>query len=250
MSFDMKLLFVFHGAIMILFLIGSQLTVSIELAVAGGLATVLAMVAIVRRMRLGWRWPGATPLRWLGALGTLLLGLVFAGASSFQFPPTSASALPWYLGLGGIVAFNLLTLLGLSHTTEAEFRASFDSGNVSVGRAQASIIETRQRTWQSLVVGVYRLLFFAAWLTFVAFIAADGWAMRDGSPALTAEAIIPLTEHGRTVYLPVWQGQIVEGLKLAGMIGIPSVIALGFLLHFGLGVKIFDNLPTWRRDEP
>lgn len=62
--------------------------------------------------------------------------------------------------------------------------------------------------------------------------------------------MIPLIDHGRTVYLPLWQGELVYRLRAAMFIGIPSAIVLGLLLHFGLGVKIFDNLPTWGKDEP
>src|SRR5258708_24850380 len=58
MSFDFKLMFVFHGCMMILFMIGGALSTRQELVFAGVLLLVLILLSSRHRSRLGWRWDG------------------------------------------------------------------------------------------------------------------------------------------------------------------------------------------------
>ncbi|MBI5938825.1 MAG: hypothetical protein HY859_00200 [Caulobacterales bacterium] len=250
MSFDMKLMFVFHVGMMVMFMLGSGLTIETELLVAGGLALVMTTIIVLRRRATRWRWSGASPGQWLMATGTLAAMVLFGLVASFNFSPAEPRALPWFLALVGIGFFNLLSSLGLTHTTETAFRASLaPPASILTTAETSSLIEPRRGGWRSMVRTLYTVLFLGVWLIGLAFFAAYGLAMRDGAAAPTAEAVIPLIDHGRTVYLPLWQGELVYRLRAAMFIGVPSVMALGFLLHLGLGVKIFDNLPTWRRDE-
>lgn len=248
MSFDMRLMFVFHIAMIVMLVTSAALTVAIEAAVAGGLAVVLAAISVMRRRKLGWRWSGAGPLKWLLALGALAAGLLFVGVAAINVPPTSPAMLPWFLAAAGIFTFNLLSVLGIVHQTEAAFEASCGPGDTGLESGDA-LVETRRRTWRDTVVGLYRVVFIAVWLEAMAFFAAYGLAVRDGASQPSVLAAVPLTDHGRTVYLPVWQGDLVEQLRTAMMIGIPSMMVLGLLLHLGLGVKVFDNLATWRRED-
>lgn len=118
-------------------------------------------------------------------------------------------------------------------------------------QGQNPLVETAGSGWRSRVARLYQGGFLFVWLLLAAFLAinilAENFAPRTPTAAATFALAI---KNGHSVYLPFWLGRLAEQLKLTVFIGMPSFFALGFLLHFGLGVKLFSNLPTGRKDEP
>src|ERR1700682_5755339 len=62
MSLELKLLFVYHGCMMVLFLIGEAFSTRQELAFATVLLFLLISLSIRHRRSTGWRWQGVKPL--------------------------------------------------------------------------------------------------------------------------------------------------------------------------------------------
>jgi len=56
MSFDFKLMFLFHGCMMILFVMGGILSTRQEIAFSGALLLVLISLSVRRRRLSGWHW--------------------------------------------------------------------------------------------------------------------------------------------------------------------------------------------------
>jgi hypothetical protein len=240
MSFEFKLMFVYHGCMMVLFMTGGNFSVRQELLFAAALLFVLGSISMHHRRSNGWHWQGASAKNRLAALGGLVLTGVFLYAASPLFPPSNPRFLPWYLAGFGIGLFNFLQSLRLVHSSEAAFLADCgDSGSQAEEPAQA---EPPGRQWQKLVRTVFSFFFFAVWLGFLCFFYYSGKTFRDGSAVPTPTQTEPMTEHGKTVYVTRDQKALCDKLQLFAFVGIPSVLASGFLLHFVFGVKIFDNM--------
>lgn len=248
MSFDMKLMFAYHLAMIAMMAGGRALTVPIELALAGGWAAVLAMASVVHKRREGWRWPGVKALDILMAVGTLAAIALFLFSASPNFPPTSVTSLPWYLAGGGIGLFGILNALKVVRRTRTEFEADVAAAKAPASSAPAAtLVDEPKVDWRTWVVRIYSVAFVAVWLEALAFFYMYGRGVRDGAPAPTSTATWPLTDHGRTVYLTMQDGQLIGTLQQIMMFGIPGAILLGFLIHFGLGIQLYSNLPTWGR---
>lgn len=248
MSFDMKLFFAYHIAMMVMFMGGRSLTVPTELALAGGWAAILAAVSAVHKRREGWRWPGIKPLDLLWAVGTIVAIGLFLFSASPNFPPNTPGALPWYLIGGGIGLLGVLTSLKVVRRTREEFEADVEAARAPVSAPPAAALIDKPGTdWRTWIRRIYGFAFFAIWLEALAFFYMYGRGVRDGASAPTPEASWPLTDHGRTVYLTVQDGQLIGVLQTIMMFGIPGAMLLGLLIHFGLGVPLFSNLPTWGR---
>src|SRR5437660_7020173 len=69
MSLDFKLMFVYHGCMMVLFIAGQSLSVRQEILITSSLVTVLAVITIRHRRVTSWRWPGVRPRDALFAIG-------------------------------------------------------------------------------------------------------------------------------------------------------------------------------------
>jgi hypothetical protein len=123
MSLESKLMFVYHGCMMALFITGRAFTLRQELTFAAVLVFVLASVSIRHRRSAGWRWQGLQTKNLLIAAGGIALMGVFLYAATPLLPPSNPRALPWYLAGSGIVAFKVLQALRLVHPSEAAFLA-------------------------------------------------------------------------------------------------------------------------------
>ena len=105
MSVDFKLMFVYHGTMLVLFATGQLLSTSEEIAIAVLLAVFLLAVAAKRRSNMNWRRPQIGTKHILAAIGTAASMSLFLFAATPLFPPTDHRALPWYLAGGGIGFF-------------------------------------------------------------------------------------------------------------------------------------------------
>jgi len=244
MSLDFKLMFVFHGCMMILFIIGGAFSVRQELAFTAALVAVLTSLSIRNRRISGWHWHGVKPKDVLMAAGIVALMSVFLYAATPQFSPLKSEVLPWYLAGFGIGVFNVMQQLRLVFPSNEAFLADCQeaSGQHGVAPPPAPI----DPLWQRVVRATYSLLFFMVWLGFLAFFYYSGTSFRDGSPIPTANQPEAVTEHGKTVYITHQQKIICDKLELFAFVGIPSIILGGLITHFLAGVKLYPNVPTLR----
>jgi hypothetical protein len=71
-----------------------------------------------------------------------------------------------------------------------------------------------------------------------------GTAFKNGSPEPTITRTERLENHGKTVYVTPSEKQRIHLLQLVSGIGFPVVLLGGAILHFVVGVKLFQNTPT------
>ena len=238
MSYDFKLMFLYHVSMMVLFSTGQALSLGIEVAIAIGLLLVGTLLGIRHRRTTPWVWPGVSVSRLLGATVTICLAGLFLAAAVPLFPPTNPAALPWYLAAFGLFVFGTLHTLKVVAFAEADYF----SPPPALGAD-----ELRWKKWVRLT---FSLFFLAVWLDGVASFYCFGTAFRDGSPKPTAAQTEPLADHGKVVYVTPGQKRLVSTLQTVMAVGIPSVFLLGAVLHFIVGIKLVPNAPTleeWRR---
>jgi len=233
MSFDMKLLLVHHAATLVMFVAGSKLTARSELTIWIVLVSVLLSLSIRHRRQVSWRWPGASLSNYFQAALVLVLGGIFVGSSVPIFPPTDTRALPWYLAVLGLIAFGIASTLRLTTTTEADF-VSRDEASEHGVRAET----TTTRGWKKWVRIAYGVLALAVWLETIASITVFGLKHRDGSPSPTSMQTEPLMSHGNVAYITPSDKSLIDVLNKGSAIGIPAIIALGLILHFGLHIDL------------
>jgi hypothetical protein len=247
MSLEFKLMFVYHGCMMVLFITGGAFSTWQELLFTGVLLFLLTSFSIRHRRSAGWRWQGVKPKNLLMAAGGVALTGVFLYAATPLFPPSNPRFLPWFLAGLGIGTFNVLQGLRLVHPSEAAFLADCREPGSQIEQATNSApTEPIEPKWHRVVRSTFSLLFFLVWLGFVAFFYYSGAAFRDGSPVPTPTRMDAVTEHGKTVYITHDQKILCDKLELFAFVGIPSVIVGGLLLHFIVGVKLYPNTPTLR----
>ena len=238
MSLEFKLMFVYHGCMMVLFITGGAFSSRQELVFTGVLLFVLTSISIRHRRSASWQWQGIKPKHFLMAAGGVALMGVFLYAATPLFPPSNPRFLPWYLAGFGIGFFNVMQALRLVHPSEAAFLA--DCHEPSGQIEQVTQTEPADPQWHKVVRGTYSLLFLLVWLGFVAFFYYSGAAFRDGSPVPTPTQTEAVTEHGKTVYITHDQKMFSDKLELFAFVGIPSVIVGGFLLHFLVYIQTYQ----------
>jgi hypothetical protein len=244
MSLEFKLMFIYHGCMMVLFIIGGAFSTHQELVFTGVLLSLLTSLSIGHRRSTGWRWQGVKPKNLLMAAGGAALTGVFLYAATPLFPPANPRFLPWYLAGFGIGAFNVLQALRLVSASDAAFLADCHEPGSEI--EQATVTEPTEPQWHRIVRSTFSFLFFLVWLGFIAFFYYSAVAFRDGSPAPTPTRQDAVTEHGKTVYIRHDQKLLSDKLEAFAFVGIPSVIVGGLFLHFLVGVKLYPNTPTLR----
>jgi len=238
MSYDFKLMFVYHGSMMLLFATGQNLSLATEVAIAAVVLSACTLLAVRHRRKTPWVWLGISPSRLLGAAATVLLGGLFLSAAVPLFPPTNPGALPWYLAGLGIILFATLHTLRLVAFAEADYFTS------------PAPRRSSELPWRRLVRLMFCIFFLVVWLDGVASFYYFGVTFRDGSPIPTAAQTEPLSNHGKVVYVAPSQKRLLTTLQTGMAFGIPSAFLLGAILHFIIGIKLIPNAPTleeWRR---
>ncbi len=248
MSVDFRLMFVYHGGMMVLFMTGRSLSVRAEIAIALALAAVLTVISVRHRKITHWRWPGVSPRDILFSVLTVAGIVFFLFSTTTLFPPSDSRFLPWYLAGLGIGVFGVLSNLKIVYQSEAEFLAhcrTIDQYGREIEPApeaqEAKDVEIR---WKRVVRGVYTVTFMLLWVGGVAFFYFFGTSFRNGSPVPTASQSEPLTDHGKTVFTTRAEKQRIDRLQAVSWGGIPLVLLSGVILHFIVGVKLFPNTPT------
>jgi hypothetical protein len=238
MSYDFKLVFLYHGSMMLLFVAGQALSLAAEVMIAAALLVAATLLGIRHRRTTPWAWPGVSISRLLGAAATVVLGGLFLSAATPLFPPSNPGSLPWYLAGLGIILFATLNTLRLVAFAEADYFTP------------PTIRRSVELPWKKGARLVYSILFLAVWLDGVASFYYFGTTFRDGSAMPTPAQTEPLRNHGEVVYVTASQKRLVDTLQTGMAIGIPSALLLGVILHFIVGIKLIPNAPTldeWRR---
>jgi uncharacterized membrane protein len=87
MSLDMRLMFGYHIAMMVMMVAGGSLTVRQELTIAATIAALILLVSHYHRQKRHWRWPGAKPVNVLYALGGAFFISFFLFSATRLAPP-------------------------------------------------------------------------------------------------------------------------------------------------------------------
>jgi hypothetical protein len=247
LSVEFRMMFVYHGCMMVLFMTGDALTVKLELLIAIILIAIGAAVSFRRRREKNWHWRSPGVKGAAMAAGTVLLMAFFLYSATPMFSPTRPQFLPWYLAGFGIGLVNVLSALNLVKSSEAEFQAECgEPPPPSTSANGETQLTSPPGRWKQVVRGAFTVYFFAVWITGVSSFYFSGKAFRGGSPTPTASHTEPMTEHGKTVYVSPAEKRLVDLSETGMMVGIPSVFVLAFVIHFLLGVKLVDNAPTLR----
>lgn len=150
MSFDFKLMFVFHIAMMILFGARPFDNAKDQILLAIGLGCVLVVVSVIHKVKFKWSWPGLTLMSIPGTILNIVFLYIFFAVASYSMHPSipvpeiklsSIAQLigeswpvilqaisipvftPWYLAGIGIVAFNILESLKITTSKKTEFES-------------------------------------------------------------------------------------------------------------------------------
>jgi len=244
MSLELKLMFVYHACMMVLFIAGGAFSLRQELTLTGVLLAVLVAISMRHRRSANWRWQSTKSMNLPGAAASVVLTGALLFAATPLFPPSNPRFLPWYLAGFGIGTFNVLQALRFVHPSEMAFLA--DCHEPAGQIEQPFQIEPTDQRWHRILRTAFSIIFLIVWLEFVAFFYYSGVAFRDGSPIPITSKSEAVTEHGKTVYITRDQKIVWDRLESFAFTGIPSVIVGGFFLHFLVGVKLFPNAPTLR----
>jgi hypothetical protein len=248
MSLDFKLMFAYHGCMMALFIAGQNLSVREEILATVFMVIVLAVASITHRRLTHWRWPGARPRDVLFAIAGAVAVAFFLFSATPLFPPSDHRALPWYLAGLGIGTLSILTSLRVVALSEADYLLQCRVIN-QYGREIERVSETAspknaEAHWKKVTRGIYTVAFLLVWIASVGSFFSFGTAFRHGSPIPTATQTEPLVDHGKTAYVTRNEKQRTDHIQLVSWIGIPSIIVSAVVLHFLVGVKLFQNAPT------
>ncbi len=104
-SYDFKLMFIHHGATLVMFALGDTLSIRDQVWIWVVLVSILLSLSIRHRRQVNWRWPGATWANYLQAVVMIVVGAIFLMSSIPLFPPLTPRALPWYLSALGLTLF-------------------------------------------------------------------------------------------------------------------------------------------------
>lgn len=246
-SLDFKLMLVYHGCMMLLFITGGTFTTRQELFIAASLVVVLTVLSLRHRSEIGWKWEGVKTKDLAVALGSGALLVFFLHAATPQFPASNPRFFPWYLAGFGIGAFNILTILKLVRSSEAQLLA--DCRDTPSEPRQEPKTGPSEPRWHRVARGIFSCLFMLVWLEGVASFYYHGKVFSGGSPTPTATQTDPISDHGNTVYVTHAQKLQLDRMEVMMFTGIPAILLSGFVLHFLVGVKLFPNTPTlaeWR----
>lgn len=246
MSVDFRLMFVYHGSMMVMMIAGGVLSLQQEICITTVLVAVLVSISLRYRASLGWQWPGANGRDLLSAIGTAILIAFFLFSATPLFP-VSSHVLPWYLGAAGIGTFGILSSLKVVSGTEADFLLHctvIDQYGQQIPRfselPKPKIVEAG---WKKIARGVYLGAFLLLWIAGVLSFYTFGASFKNGSPLPTATQTEPLLNHGKTVYVTPAEKQRIDRLQMSSWLFIPLILC-GLILHFIMGVKLYDNAPT------
>ena len=207
---------------------------------------ILLGLAIHNRRQRDWRWRGLTGGDWVKAgIGAALM-IAFLYVFSQGLWPLKSITIPMFLFALSIVAFNILSSLKVVQHSEEDFAQSCGDIAPTPLASYDEADDIYEPKWKRTVRGIYSILFILIWLEGVAFFYVHQRYTHEGSLKPTATQTESFNEHGTLVYLAHDQMQINNALLTMMMVGIPSLLLGGFILHFVVGVRMFSNMPETR----
>lgn len=250
MSVDFRLMFAYHGSMMVMMMAGVGLSLQLEIFITIVLVAVLVSISLRHRALFGWQWPGANARDILSAIGTAIFVAFFLFSAAPLFPIDS-QILPWYLAGAGVGTFGILSALKIASGTETDFMLHctvIDQYGQEVPRLceipKPRVVEAR---WKKIARGVYLGAFLLLWIAGVLSFYTFGASFKNGSPVPTATQTEALQNHGKTVYVTPVEKQRIDRLQMASWLFIPLILC-GLILHFIVGVKLYSStstLVTW-----
>lgn len=249
MSMDFRLMFVYHGSMMVMMMAGVGLSLQLEIFITIVLVAVVVSISLRHRARFGWQWQGAKGKDVLNAIGIAIFVAFFLFSATPLFPIDS-QILPWYLAGAGRGTFGILSALKVASGTETDFMLHctvIDQHGQEIPRLceipKPRVVEVVEARWKKMARGTYFCAFMLAWIAGVLSFYVFGMSFKNGSPVPTATQTQPLQNHGKTVYVTAAEKQRIDQLQMASWLFLP-VILFGLVLHFIVGVKLYGNVPT------
>ncbi|HTA29514.1 MAG TPA: hypothetical protein VK731_03475 [Candidatus Cybelea sp.] len=212
-----------------------------EIGYVSVVASVLVVLSIRNRIRLGWRWPGAKLKDVFGTLVAAAFIIFFFGAILPGHSPFNPAVFPWFAAGANFLVYAVLNGLKVVNDSNAAFLQNCGEHRSLAPPEPPPPSRPAQRSWKQILAAVYGIYFLIVWLLGLSFFWRFNLAFSHGSPKPTATQTEKLINHSHTVYITPDEKRMVHLLELSMMCGIPSAMALGVFLHFIVGVKIFDN---------
>jgi hypothetical protein len=242
-SYDFRLFFGFHVgmAALMVFRFVAKVGIVFEIVVVACLLVIGVVLSLRHRRKHQWHWPGGG---WkdvavagvVAALVCYFLGAVLPGTTVFN-----PNLFPWLAAGGGILVYGVLNALKVCHQTEDEFLRHCGTHPPMEQVPLPEPTKPSQPKWKRVVMGAFRVYFFAVWIAGVTFFWKFNAAYASGSQQPTATQTEKLTNHGKAVYITPEQKRTVKLFERSLTFGIPSVFVIAALLHFIVGVKLFDR---------
>jgi hypothetical protein len=215
---------------------------------AGGALALLILIAIIHRVAKHWRWGGVSAR---GVARTLFGGVLMAAflvVFAHGLLPVRHKTAPMLAFAASIVVFNLLSSLNLVQRTRAEFER-FCSHGSAIPEKTTEDTKSEGSTdlpWMRALRGAFTALFILVWIEAMTFFYVHERFVDEGTRQPTATRTQYVNEHGTFVYFTDDQMRIHNMLETSMMVGIPGIIFGGFVLHFVVGVPMFNNLRASR----
>jgi hypothetical protein len=95
--------------------------------------------------------------------------------------------------------------------------------------------------WHGEVRKLYTVAFVLVWLEAVGSFVCFLILAREGSPVATLRLSAAVVNHSQIFYVPVWHKELYHLMLTVMMIGIPTIMLIGFVLHHLVGVRIFTG---------
>jgi len=233
MSFEFKAIMVYHGCMIVMMILGRRIFPTIELMIAVGILVVAILLSIRRRIVHRWYWKAPPLNEMLGAtIATVLTVLLLLGMLAVHMPgfPTDPAALPWYLSVAGIGAFNVLRAMNFASLSEDKFLASCQgSGTTDHGDGSPSNIEA---TWKRISHATLAIAFSIALAASLAVLYISAIGVSNGSLKITDSKTEPMIKNGRVIYITGMQKTMIYDLQIVSMIGISIGLLCGAALYF------------------
>ncbi len=215
-SLDYRMMFIYHGSMMVLFVAGQALSVRQEAALTALLVAALVTISFRQRKSLHWRLPPVRARNVIGASFTTVAIAFFLFSATPLFPPSDHRVFPWYLAGLGMGMFAILTSLGVVNLSEADFLLNcrtIDEYGREIDHTSVLPPIDIDPGWKKFARGTYSVIFVLVWFCGVASFFFFGNAVRHGSPVPTATQSEPVEDHGRTGFVTRDEKRRIEWLQ-------------------------------------
>ncbi|PKA10849.1 hypothetical protein CH372_17350 [Leptospira meyeri] len=243
-SLDYKCMFIYHGFMMILFILGDKISINIQFTIVALLLISIILFSIKYRIRIRWKWPGVEVKNTIYAIMIIILGLFFFFSSINSFPPFKSQTFPWYSAGFGIILFQVLNVLNITAYYKDKFELKTDK-TANFIKFENSPLKENQNDNVNVSFIKYLIYFFSffLWVTGISYFwLRDRISHNDNSEGI-AKFIIEITNKF-SKFLGITNTSPDVFLKSILSYGIILLSISIFIIHFIFGIKIISNVPT------